>query len=63
MIIVDKIRKIFIAKKNIKNTLIEYGSDINDDTVLADYPDKMYDLRRDTIIMNDAANNDSFEFL
>ena len=53
MSIVDKIRNIFIAKKNIKNTLIEYGSDINDDTVLADYPDKMYELRRDTTIMND----------
>ena len=53
MSIADKIRNIFIAKKNIKNTLIEYGSDINDDTVLADYPDKMYDLRRDTTIMND----------
>lgn len=53
MSIVDKIRNIFIAKKNIKNTLIEYGSDINNDTVLADYPDKMFELRRDTTIMND----------
>ena len=53
MSIVDKIRNIFVAKKNIKNTLIEHGSDINNDTVLADYPDKIDELRCSTNVMND----------
>lgn len=53
MSIADKIRNIYIAKKNIKNALIEYGSDINDDTVLADYPSKIDESRINTNIMGD----------
>jgi surface protein len=53
MSIADKIRNIYIAKKNIKDALIEFGSDINDDTVLADYPNKINEARINTNIMGD----------
>ena len=53
MSIADKIRNIYMAKKNIKDALIEFGSDITDDTVLADYPDKINESRINTNIMGD----------
>lgn len=59
MSIADKIRNIFKAKKYIKDTLIEYGSDINNDTILADYPKKISDLRAKEGIYSD----EDLEFL
>ena len=44
MSIADKIRNIYLSKKNIKNKLIDLGSDINDDTVFADYYKKINEI-------------------
>ena len=58
MSIADKIRNIYLSKKNIKNKLIDLGSDINDDTVLADYYKKINEIRAQEKIFGD----DDLEF-
>jgi hypothetical protein len=58
MSIADKIRNIYLSKKNIKNKLIDLGSDINDDTVFADYYKKINEIRAQEKIFSD----DDLEF-
>ena len=41
MSIADKIRNIYLEKKNLKRVLKDAGSDIDNDTLFADYPEKI----------------------
>ena len=41
MSIADKIRNIYLEKKNLKQVLKDAGSDIDNDTLFADYPEKI----------------------